>query len=144
MGSAEDAAGCCPYTSHTDWRRGHPPGDCGGQGASLHDQIIAATHFTGRKHVSAGGPMTKAALDRQLESGRPVLMQVGPHNQATHVVYLRGCGDGIYYYWDPEWGTPHNLKVYPAGSDKRSYAELLSYTYPSGYVMNWFDTIYAE
>ena len=82
--SAEDSAGCCPYTSHTDWRRGHPPGDCGGQGATLHDQIVAATHFTGRKHdiVSAGGPMTMAALDRQLESGRPVLMQVGPHNQA--------------------------------------------------------------
>jgi len=127
---------CCPYKSHVK--------DCGGLGGYQWQQVKAATHFTGRTHKSAGGPLSQAELDKSLQGGAPVLMQVGPGRRANHVVQVRGCGNGVYYFWDPEWGTVHNPKVYPAGSDKRTYKQLLSYTYPGGYVVNWIDTVYAE
>jgi len=129
---------CCPYKSHI--------GDCGGLGGYISSQVDAATHFTGRKHKSAGGPLSQAALDKSLRGGAPVLMQVGPGRRANHVTQIRGCGDGMYYFWDPEWGTTQHGRVepvYPAGSDKRTYKELLSYNY-NGYVVNWIDSVYAE
>jgi len=137
--SSQPHTQCCPYSQHQS--------DCGNDGAS-HDMIVeAATHFTGKQHVSQGGALSQEALDKTLQAGKPVLMLIGPGTSATHQQYLRGCGDGKYYFWDPEWGTTHNghvEPVYPTGSDKRSYKELLSYTYPTGYKVNWLDTVYAK
>jgi len=125
-------AQCCPLATHQD---------CGGDGANPSMIVEAATHFTGHRHEDLGGPMPQAALDKDLEAGKPVMMLVGQGQSATHVVWLRGCGGGKYYFWDPEWSDAHG-GVYPKGSDSRSYSELLTFTYPNGYVLKWLDTVH--
>ena len=126
-------AQCCPLDSHKE---------CGADGATYTMIVEAATHFTGRKHSDHGGPMSQAELDAKLQAGKPIMMLVGAGASATHVVWVRGCGGGKYYFWDPEWSSSHG-GVYPPGSDVRSYSELLTYKYPNGYVLKWLDTISA-
>ena len=125
-------AQCCPFEKHPE---------CGRDGASPSMIQEAATHFTGKEHTDFGGPMPQAALDSELQAGNPVMMLVGAGQSATHVVWLRGCSAGKYYFWDPEWSDAHG-GVYPKGSDVRSYSELLKFTYPSGYILKWLDTIH--
>lgn len=95
--------------------------------------------------------MSKQQLDESLESGHPVLMLVsteGNPKNANHVTQIRGCGGGKYYFWDPEWAAtnpgPHQ-KIWPSGSDRRSYSELLKFNYPTGGAgtnMIWLDTVF--
>ena len=103
--------------------------------------VEAATHFTGKQHADHGGPMSQADLDEVLQAGKPIMMLVGSGRQATHVVWVRGCGEGKYYFWDPEWSADHG-GVYPPGSDSRTYGELLTFTYPNGYKLKWLDTVF--
>jgi hypothetical protein len=127
-----NTAQCCPLDKHHE---------CDEDGARPDDIVRAATHFTGRPHADFGGPMPQARLDNELRAAKPIMMLVGAGRSATHVVWLRGCGNGKYYYWDPEWSQAHG-GVYPKGSDARSYSELLTFRYPSGYTQKWLDTIY--
>ena len=91
--------------------------------------------------------MPQSALDKSLQAGKPVLMLVGYGNAKapSHVVQIRGCGDGKYYFWDPEWSVSKG--AFPPGSDKRSYSELVTYKYPSGSIISgtqkWLDTVHA-
>jgi hypothetical protein len=123
---------CCPYSSHVQ--------DCGDLGAEPAMIVTAANHFIQRSHALYGGPLPQNVLDQTLQAGHPVLMIVGPGRTEMHVVQVRGCGGGMYYFWDPEWQP--GTSIYPPGSDKRTYKQLLSYTYPNGYTLNWLDSLW--
>lgn len=120
---------CCPFQQHPE---------CGNYGQTPANVATAATHFTGKPHAEYGGPMPQKVLDAHLQAGKPILLL-----SKGHVMSVRGCGGGRYYFWDPEWSKAHG-GVYPQGSDVRTYSELLSYTYPSGYTVKWVGTIYGK
>ena len=115
---------CCPLSAHPS---------CGNVGQGLEQIVQIANHFTGRNFTLTSGPLSQSALDAKLAAGKPILMLVGdgfPH----HVVTVAGCGNGSYYFHDPE------LK---AGTySEYSYSKLLKSRgtmYNDTY--NWLDTI---
>lgn len=77
----------------------------------------------------AKGPLAQAELDSKLQKGHPILMLVG-QKTPYHVVSVGGCGNGQYYFHDPEWAAG-DYKEY-------SYSELLKSSY------NWLDTVHAS
>lgn len=90
----------------------------------------AATHFTGRKMVLSNGPMPQATLDAKLQAGHPILMMIGNYG-FHHVVSVGGCGNGAYYYHDPETAA--------GDYETRSYAQLVI----DDEGLKWLDTIAA-
>lgn len=113
------ATNCCPLSSHKS---------CGTDGATNDMIFKTAKHFTGHTHKLYGGPMPQATLDATLKAGKPILMLVGSHGSAYHVVSVAGCGGGSYYFHDPEWKEG----VYK----EYDYSKLLKSSY------DWIDTVY--
>merc|ERR1719160_882388 len=93
--SSQPSTQCCPLSSHPS---------CGGDGASLQMLVEAANHFTGRTHQLTNGPMSQETLDKTLAAGIPILMLIGTKTP-SHVVSVAGCGQGSYYFHDPEWAA---------------------------------------
>jgi hypothetical protein len=117
--SSTPSVQCCPLSSHES---------CGSDGASLQMVVEAANHFTGRTHQLTNGPMSQATLDKTLASGSPIMMLVGK-TTPYHVVTVAGCGQGSYYFHDPEWDAGR-YELY-------SYDKLLQSSY------KWLDTVAA-
>lgn len=93
-------ADCCPFKSSTD--------TCGETGATSDEILKSLKYWTGMKFKSAKGILPKATLDASLQSGNPVLLEVGRDDGPSHLVTLHGCsGSGKYWHHDPErdYGT---------------------------------------
>lgn len=119
--SSHRGSTCCPLEEH---------GECGSDGATLSMLTDAATHFTGRKMVLTNGPMSQATLDKKLQAGHPILMLIGA-GSPSHVLSVAGCGNGKYYYHDPET---------EAGNyETRTYDYLVNMWHG----VKWLDTIAA-
>eukprot|EP00927_Polykrikos_kofoidii_P053755 TRINITY_DN48314_c0_g1_i1.p1 TRINITY_DN48314_c0_g1~~TRINITY_DN48314_c0_g1_i1.p1 ORF type:complete len:249 (+),score=26.79 TRINITY_DN48314_c0_g1_i1:44-748(+) len=84
---------CCPLSAHED---------CGSDGATYNMLLESAEHFTGRQFQVYNGPMPPDVLDKTLAGGTPILMLIGQGSHASHVVSVAGCGNGSYFYHDPE------------------------------------------
>lgn len=98
---------CCPFTG--------TEGDkdaCGDRGAGWEKIQKALNHFTGQSWQRPKGPLDKATLDATLQSGNPVIIEVGPDVHPNHVVTVHGCdGGGKYWFHDPEFiNDPTNPK----------------------------------
>jgi hypothetical protein len=90
--------------------------------------VEAASHFTGKHMVQTEGPMAQKDLDAKLQGGHPILMLVGDYTP-YHVVSVGGCGNGKYYFHDPEW----------AAGDYQEYTYDQLLECPAGY--KWLDTV---
>ena len=77
--------------------------------------------------------MSQETLDKTLAAGIPILMLIGT-KQPTHVVSVAGCGQGSYYFHDPEWAAGE-YQLY-------SYDKLLKHK-SGGSKYKWFDTLAA-
>jgi len=81
--------------------------------------------------------MSQATLDKTLASGIPIMMLVGK-TTPYHVVTVAGCGQGSYYFHDPEWEAGR-YELY-------TYDELLEslHKWPVGtFNYKWLDTVVA-
>jgi len=78
----------------------------------------------------ASGPLAQADLDSKLQHGDPILMLVGDARGPYHAVTVGGCGNGKYYFHDPEW-TAGKYEEY-------TYSQLLKSSY------QWLDTVHAS
>jgi len=92
---------CCPWSKSCHNTYYDPAGGCN-TGSSAQQWSQAAGYFTGAK-VSLTGPMSQADLDKALNSGRIVMMDVKWDHGGGHVLMIGGCGNGYYYLHDP-WG----------------------------------------
>jgi len=79
----------------------------------------------------ASGPLAQADLDSKLQHGDPILMLVGD-TFAHHAVTVGGCGNGKYYFHDPEWIAGRY--------EEYTYSQLLEYQ-P---LYKWLDTLHAS
>merc|ERR1719440_1115821 len=112
--------------------------DCGQDGATLGMLTESATHFTGRKMVLTHGPMSQATLDKKLQSGHPILMLIGAGQLPDHVVSVHGCGNGKYYFHDPNSA--------PGDFQTLTYDSLLTIPGNSNHefvAAKWLDTVAA-
>lgn len=86
---------CCPFKD--------PKDECGSKGGTVTMIKNALKHFTGRSFTNAGGPLDEATLSATLQSGNPVIVEVGDDRRPNHIMTLHGCdGSGNYWLHDPE------------------------------------------
>lgn len=80
--------------------------------------------------------MPQEVLDRTLQAGHPIMMLIGLWSP-SHVVTVAGCGDGQYYFHDPEWYQPRTY-------EGRTYDQLVNCGGEAcGYGYRWLDTVVA-